>query len=136
MLSKSSKSVPTDAPLPHRNTATDTTVLISRNGYFHMNAYKYTNICRQTHRHRYICIKAISGRFISLSLVYIELLYLTVSDCHSDTFNPFLCPPVREVKCLVSVWIHHVPHLAAVIQLSAKESAAPHAMVSVSVTLV
>lgn len=54
---------------------------------------------------------------------------------HSDTFNPFLCPPDREVKCLVSVWTHRVPHLAAVIQLSAKESAVPHAMVSTSVTL-
>ncbi len=48
----------------------------------------------------------------------------------SGTCNPVLCLPIRLVKCLASVWIHHVPHLAAVIQLSAKESAVPHAMVS------
>lgn len=31
----------------------------------------------------------------------------------------------------MNIWIHHVPHHAAVIQLSAKESVVPHAMVSI-----
>lgn len=47
----------------------------------------------------------------------------------SNTF-PFLSLSVRQVKCLVSVWMHHVPQHTAVIQLSAKESVVLHAMVS------
>lgn len=38
-----------------------------------------------------------------------------------------------QVKCLVSVWMHHVPQHTAVIQLSAKESVVLHAM-NVSMT--
>lgn len=47
-----------------------------------------------------------------------------------ETLNAF-CLYVRQVKCLVSMWMHHVPHHAVAILLSTKENVAPHVMVSI-----
>lgn len=64
---------------------------------------------------------------VSLSFVIrpltVNMFYL------NDTCNPFSYLPARQVKSLVSAWIHHVPRYTAAIQLSTKESVVPHVMV-------
>lgn len=47
------------------------------------------------------------------------------------TFNIFLSLSLRQVKCFVEIWLHHVLHHTVLIQLGTEESVVPHAMVSV-----